>query len=76
MIDGSFKGIAYKNLIEEDKYPTISFHSPNEEARVNFGKEPFKYDIENMIIVNSYNELIGKEFNQNARYLQRTYPTQ
>jgi hypothetical protein len=76
MVDGNFKGIAFRNVIQDDKYPTISFHSPNEEVKVNFGKDPFKYDIENMIIVTLYNELIGKESKQNKRHLQRTYITQ
>ncbi len=54
VVDGNFQGIAFKNVeTSAELYPTISLHSPNEEVRVNFGHEPFKFDIESMIIVSA-----------------------
>jgi len=51
VVDGNFQGIAFKNVDTTELFPTISLHSPNEEVRVNFGLDPFKFDIESLIIV-------------------------
>lgn len=60
MVDGNFQGIAYRDVHTPDLYPTVSFHSPNEEVKVNFGKDPFKYDIESMIVVCLTSKLLGR----------------
>ena len=51
VVDGNYHGTAFKTVDTADLYPTISLHSPNEEVKVNLGQEPFKFDIESMIIV-------------------------
>lgn len=43
-------------------YPTIAVHGPNEEVTVNFGKQPFRFDIEMFMFKErqKQEELIGK----------------
>ena len=58
VVDGNFNGIAFKNVDTSEIYPTASLHSPNEEVRLNLGQEPFKFDLESMIVVISQEETL------------------
>ncbi|PKA65066.1 E3 ubiquitin-protein ligase RKP [Apostasia shenzhenica] len=42
--NGELVGTVCKD-IKGDLYPTIAVHGPNEEVTVNFGKQPFRFDI-------------------------------
>ncbi|GAA5874549.1 hypothetical protein JCM1840_002226 [Sporobolomyces johnsonii] len=47
--NGSFLGYAFSNL-HGKLYPTVGLRTPNEAVRVNFGAEPFKFDIEGLVV--------------------------
>ncbi|GAA6060229.1 hypothetical protein JCM10212_003469 [Sporobolomyces blumeae] len=47
--NGTWLGYAFSNL-SGDLYPTIGLRTPNESVRVNFGQEPFKFDIEGLVL--------------------------
>ncbi|GAA5846959.1 hypothetical protein JCM9279_006967 [Rhodotorula babjevae] len=47
--NGEFLGYAFCNL-QGKLYPTIGLRTPNEAVRVNFGAEPFKFDIEGLVL--------------------------
>lgn len=51
LVDGSFDKVICKHVDTKELYPTISLGSPNEEVKVNFGQQHFKFDVESMIIV-------------------------
>lgn len=44
---------AFKNLMPDeerrDLYPTVGLRSPGEHVRINFGKEPFVFDIKEYV---------------------------
>lgn len=44
------KGYAFCNL-QGKLYPTVGLRTPNEAIRVNFGNEPFRFDIEGLVLV-------------------------
>ena len=54
LVDGSFDKVICKDVDTKELYPTISMGSPNEEVKVNFGQQPFKFDVESMIIVSPF----------------------
>ncbi len=58
VVDGNCHGVAFKNVDVSEIYPTVSMHSPNEEVRLNLGQEPFKFDLESMIVVFSLLTLV------------------
>ncbi len=51
VVDGNYHGPAFKGIDTSDLFPTVSMHSPNEEVRLNLGQEPFRFDLESMVIV-------------------------
>ncbi|GEM12860.1 ran-binding protein [Rhodotorula toruloides] len=46
--NGEFIGYAFCNL-QGKLYPTVGLRTPNEAIRVNFGNEPFRFDIEGFV---------------------------
>ena len=53
--DSNFKSLhfylkepAFKNVVIRDYYASISLHSINEEVKFNFGKDPFKFNLESL----------------------------
>ncbi|GAA5932564.1 hypothetical protein JCM1841_004314 [Sporobolomyces salmonicolor] len=47
--NGAFLGYAFSNL-HGKLYPTVGLRTPNESVRVNFGAEPFRFDIESLVV--------------------------
>ncbi|GJN92586.1 hypothetical protein Rhopal_005617-T1 [Rhodotorula paludigena] len=47
--NGEFLGYAFCNL-HGKLFPTVGLRTPNEAVRVNFGAEPFKFDIEGLVL--------------------------
>lgn len=46
--NGHYLGIAFSDLPSK-LYPTVGLQTPGEEVDANFGQEPFKFDIEDML---------------------------
>ncbi|GAA5893581.1 hypothetical protein JCM6882_007855 [Rhodosporidiobolus microsporus] len=47
--NGDFLGYAFCNL-RGKLYPTVGLRTPNESVRVNFGADPFRFDIESLVL--------------------------
>ncbi|BGP33961.1 hypothetical protein JCM10296v2_005770 [Rhodotorula toruloides] len=47
--NGEFIGYAFCNL-QGKLYPTVGLRTPNEAVRVDFGNEPFRFDIEGLVL--------------------------
>ncbi|GAA5823350.1 hypothetical protein JCM11251_007575 [Rhodosporidiobolus azoricus] len=47
--NGEFLGYAFCNL-RGKLYPTVGLRTPNESVRVNFGADPFKFDIDSLVL--------------------------
>ncbi|GAA6031488.1 hypothetical protein JCM8097_006480 [Rhodosporidiobolus ruineniae] len=47
--NGTFLGYAFYNL-QGKLYPTVGLRTPHEAVRVNFGHEPFRFDIEGLVL--------------------------
>lgn len=56
--NGKYIGEAFKMDKYFNMYPTISLHSSNEKVKVNFGKEPFVFDVNSYIkdVINNENK--------------------
>ncbi|GAA6010616.1 hypothetical protein JCM10207_007767 [Rhodosporidiobolus poonsookiae] len=47
--NGEFLGYAFCNLAGK-LYPTVGLRTPNERVRANFGADPFRFDIEGLVL--------------------------
>lgn len=51
--NGVFLGVAFKNInLSESFYPCVGLRTPGEKVYVNFGQEPFVFDIAHYVKVN------------------------
>eukprot|EP00878_Enallax_costatus_P006903 GHUV01007233.1.p1 GENE.GHUV01007233.1~~GHUV01007233.1.p1 ORF type:complete len:241 (+),score=55.60 GHUV01007233.1:288-1010(+) len=41
---------AFRNVACQNMYPTVGLHSKNEHIQVNFGQQPFKFDLEGLML--------------------------
>lgn len=46
--NGKHLGVAFKNVVMQQYYPTVGLHSKNECVRFNFGQKPFVFDIDKL----------------------------
>ena len=44
-------GPAFRDIKQDNLYPSVGFKKPGEHVRVNFGQEPFVFDIDGYVKV-------------------------
>ncbi|KAK9826873.1 hypothetical protein WJX81_006034 [Elliptochloris bilobata] len=48
-LNGKHLGVAFRNISSVPLWPTIGLHSKNEQVTVNFGADPFRFDLAAMV---------------------------
>eukprot|EP00241_Pyramimonas_parkeae_P001643 CAMPEP_0114252164 /NCGR_PEP_ID=MMETSP0058-20121206/15685_1 /TAXON_ID=36894 /ORGANISM="Pyramimonas parkeae, CCMP726" /LENGTH=465 /DNA_ID=CAMNT_0001366069 /DNA_START=120 /DNA_END=1517 /DNA_ORIENTATION=+ len=62
-VNGVEIGVAFENVRETELFPTVGLNTPGEEVVVNFGQDPFKVDV---------SELLRKAKQRSMQQIERT----